>query len=85
MEEAFGNAKAEAGRFVSYFGAMDPITVSLQGKNSLAVEIVTKKDVDDETALKTIRAKNAFLEAATGYSAKERFKKLKEKAKQGEG
>ncbi len=82
MQESFGNVTPVGDTLVSRFGAMDPITVQLKGKNLLAVEVVTKKDVEDKAILGTIRAKNTFLESATGYSAKERAKRLQKKAKE---
>ena len=40
--------------------------------------------VDNETAAKTISAFNRFLEAATGYTTKERAKRAQQSAKAGE-
>jgi hypothetical protein len=74
--DIFGECDASGDKIVVKFGAMQPLTVWLDGKK-LCVEIVTDKNVDNETALKTISKKNAFLERATGYTAKERLKKLK--------
>ena len=74
--EFFPDHAAEGDRIVIRFGAMQPMTVWVDGKK-LCVDIVTDKNVDNETALKTISLKNRFLESATGYTAKERLKKLK--------
>jgi hypothetical protein len=50
-----------------------------EGK-TLRVEIETDQSVDDDTViLATIRKRNAFLEAATGFSSKERVKRSKKK------
>ncbi len=83
MEDIFGNVVEKDGWYVSEYGAMQPIRAKIQGKSKIFVDINTKKDVDAETAMDTIRAKNKFLEAATGYNSKERAKKLKQMAKKG--
>jgi hypothetical protein len=64
------------GRIVIRFGALQPMTVWLDS-GKLCVEIVTDKNVDSETVLKSISMRNRFLEAVTGYNSKERLKKLK--------
>jgi len=47
---------------------------------TLAVEIETDTGVgDDAVILDTIRKRNAFLEAATGFNSKERVKRAKKK------
>ena len=84
MEEIFGNVETDdQDKYSSTFGAMAPITAWVKDKKTLCVEITTNKEVDDEIALDSIKAKNRFLEAATGYTSKERLKRLKEKAKKG--
>ncbi len=83
MMDVFGEVEVEGEKYKSNFGAMKPITVWLKGKNELAVDISTNKDVDEETAMKSIKAKNDFLLRATGFSAKERSKRLQKKAKEG--
>ncbi len=48
------------------------------GGKTLLVEIETDPSVDDDAViLATIRKRNAFLEAATGFSSKERVKRAK--------
>ena len=84
MTEVFGDvSEADNGRYSSTFGAMAPIVAWIKDKKTLCVDISTNKDVDDSIALDSIKAKNKFLEAATGYTSKERLKRLKEKAKKG--
>ncbi len=84
MTELFGEVQeSEGGKYSSTFGAMAPITAWIKDKKTLCIEIITSKDVDDESALDSIKAKNHFLESATGYTAKERLKRLKQKAKKG--
>ena len=83
MVENFRKVEKEGDKLISHFGAMQPITVVVKNKSTLAIDIITDKDVDDETAMETIRAKNKFLEAATGFTAKQRSKRLQKKAKEG--
>ena len=83
MKDIFGEVDEEDGWLVSSYGAMQPIKVKVVSKTKIDVDIITEKDVDEATAIDTLRAKNKFLEAATGYNSKQRGKKLQEKAKKG--
>lgn len=80
--EIFGNATAEGEKVVASFGAIEKLTAWTDGKQ-LFVDIVMKTGVPDAVATDTIGRNNRFLEAATGYSAKERAKKAQEAAKKG--
>lgn len=60
---------------VRNFGAIEELRTKLNEK-VLLVETKTRL-VDDETALKTIKTYNRFLEELTGYTAKERQKMLR--------
>jgi hypothetical protein len=83
MKQYFGDVEKDGDKLVSNFGAMKPITVWIKDKKTICVEITTSKDVDDSTALETIKARNRFLLDVTGFSSKERQKRLKKKAKDG--
>ncbi len=84
MGDIFGGVEeSEGGKLTSTFGAMAPISVWVKDKKALCIDIITQIEVDDKTAMDSIRAKNKFLEAATGFSAKERLKRAKNKAKKG--
>ncbi len=83
MAEIFVEVERNDDKYKATFGAMKPITVWLKSKKELCVDIVTEKDVTDDTAMKTIKAKNEFLLKATGFSAKERSKRLQKKIKEG--
>ena len=83
MIDIFGEVNKDGEKFKANYGAMKPITVWIKNKKELCIDIVTEKDIDDDIALKTIKAKNEFLERATGFNAKERSKKLQKKAKEG--
>ncbi|MEW6070666.1 MAG: DUF5611 family protein [Candidatus Thermoplasmatota archaeon] len=80
--ECFGNAEREGSKIVATFGALKKLTAQIE-KNKLYVETEMDKNVDTKVAEETIKRYNKFLELATGYSAKERAKKLQKLAKEG--
>lgn len=61
------------------FGAISRIAVSAEGRE-LAVEVTMNPKVPADIQAETIRRYNHFLEEATGYSAKERAKRLRKSA-----
>ena len=79
MTEMFGNAKKDGEKLHSSFGALEKITVKIDGKKTLTVETKMNTNVDDKTATETIRAYNQFLERATGFNTKERKKRANKK------
>ncbi len=81
-EEAFGAATAEGEKVVVSFGAIEKMTTWTDGKQ-LYVDMAMKTGVPDEQASETIARNNRFLEAATGYSAKDRSKRAQKAAKDG--
>ena len=81
-QEAFGTAATEGGKVVASFGAIGKLTAWTDGKQ-LFVDMEMKSGVPDDVATETITRNNRFLEAATGYTAKERGKKAQEAAKKG--
>jgi len=83
MQQIFGSAQERDGKIVSSFGALKEIQAWASAKNVLSVNTVMNKDVADDVAQSTIKAYNAFLEAATGYTSKERGKRAQKKAKEG--
>ncbi len=83
MQQVFGAVEEREGKFVSSFGALKEIVAWPSSKNVLSVETTMDKGVTDEVAQNTIKAYNTFLEAATGYTAKERGKRAQKKAKDG--
>ena len=82
MTEIFGNCKEDDGWLVSEYGAMKPIKIKVMSKAEMALEINTVPIPDDQV-LDTMKKRNAFLEMATGFTAKQRLKRLKDKAKKG--
>lgn len=83
MRETLGEVERDGDRYIANYGAMKPITVWVKSKKELCVDIVTSKDVSDDVVMDTIRAKNRFLQMATGFSTKERSKRVQKKAKEG--
>lgn len=83
MTEVFGEVQKDGDKLKVNYGAMKPITVWLKSKKELVVDITTDKDVSDDEVMQTIKAKNDFLLKATGFSSKERSKRLQKKAKEG--
>ena len=82
MVEIFGNAEESEGKFVCRFGAISKLTAWSEN-GLLYIETEMNKDVDDDTAQKTIKAYNQFLEGATGFTSKQRRDRLQKKAKRG--
>ena len=80
LESSFGPAQEEDGKFVASYGALQRIAAWSDGK-SLFVDTTTNTNVDNETAVRTRLAWNAFLERATGFDAKQRAKRAQDSAK----
>lgn len=83
METTFGPAREEGGKFVAAFGALERIT-AWADKTALYVDTATNPKVDNDTAVRTREAWNTFLERATGFTAKQRQKKVQDETKKGE-
>ena len=83
MERVFGNVRREDDWYVSEYGAMSPIRTRMASSSALMVDINTISIPEDEV-MDTIRRRNTFLEEATGFNAKQRLKRLKDKAKKGQ-
>lgn len=83
MREIFGNVQEKDGKFVSSFGALKEITAWPAKKNVLGIDTKMDTAVANEVAQDTIKAYNSFLEKATGFTSKERGKRIQKKAKDG--
>lgn len=81
-KDVFGKASQEGEAVISSFGALESLRVWTDG-NSLHVDTVTRRDVEESVAADTIRAYNRFLEMATGFTSKQRRDRLQKKAKEG--
>ena len=82
MMEIFGNCKKEGESYLSDYGAMKPIKIKILSKSELSLEINTVQIPEDQV-LDTMKKRNLFLETATGFTSKQRLKRLKDKAKKG--
>jgi hypothetical protein len=83
MQESFGGVQVREGKLVSSYGALKELVAWPSGKDTLGIETSMEPGVDNEVAQNTVRAYNTFLERATGYTSKERSKRLQKKAKEG--
>ncbi len=61
------------------WGAISHLAVRAEGKD-LQVDVTMNPKVPDEVARETIARYNRFLEEVTGYTAKERAKRLRKQA-----
>lgn len=78
----FDSAEVVEGDVVAKFGALALLAVRPDGKE-LRVDVTMDPKVTTEVAAETVRRYNQFLEAATGFSSKERAKRLRKSATAG--
>jgi hypothetical protein len=83
MSSVFGNAKVEGDKFVSSFGAITRLEVKVLSKTAMDITSTTDKTASIEIQTETVKQWNKFLEQATGFTSKERSKRLQKKAKEG--
>ncbi len=83
MKAEFGEVREEGDLLVSSFGAMSRVEAKIVSKTVMQVSTQSRMDVDDSTILDSKRALNRFVEAATGFDAKQRMKRAQKKAKEG--
>ncbi|MCI4319248.1 MAG: DUF5611 family protein [Thermoplasmata archaeon] len=76
----FDTAARDGPKVSTTFGAIAALSVWSEGKE-LAVEVTMNPKVPEEVARDTIRRYNQFLAAATGFTSKERAKRLQKAAK----
>jgi hypothetical protein len=83
IETVFGGQVKEDGNMlIASFGALKELKVTTDGK-ALMVETLMEPKVSPESQMDTIRRYNQFLELATGFTSKERAKRLQKEAKKG--
>ncbi|MFZ0698671.1 MAG: DUF5611 family protein [Thermoplasmata archaeon] len=75
----FGPAQIVDGVATVRYGALERIAVHAEGRE-LEVNVTMNPKVPEDVARETINRYNRFLEAATGYSSKERAKRLRKAA-----
>jgi len=79
VESTFGQVDIEDNKLKAHYGALQPLTTWVKGKDVLCVETQMNQDVAEDIINETIRRYNKFLEEATGFTAKERIKRAKKK------
>jgi hypothetical protein len=72
----FDSVRVGAAEVEASFGALERMTVRPEGR-ALAVELRMNPRVEETVARETIGRYNRFLEEVTGYSAKERARRLR--------
>jgi hypothetical protein len=72
----FDSVRVGATEVETSFGALERMTVRPEGR-ALAVELRMNPRVEETVARETIGRYNRFLEEVTGYSAKERARRLR--------
>ncbi len=75
----FDAAEVDGPTVTARWGAIDRLVVRGDGRE-LAVELVMNPKVPEAVAVETIARYNRFLEASTGYGAKERARRLRKTA-----
>ena len=74
--ECFGSASNDGTAVTASFGALRQLKTTVEGKE-LGVEVTMDPKVDPSVAAETVRRYNRFLEESTGFSAKERAKRMR--------
>ncbi|HZY71197.1 MAG TPA: DUF5611 family protein [Thermoplasmata archaeon] len=80
-QEHFESATRQGDTVRTAYGALAALAVRADGK-ALEVDVTMNPKVPEDVARETIRRYNNFLEAATGFTAKERAKRLQKAAKE---
>ncbi len=75
----FDAARVDGTEVRASYGALENLAVRAEGKQ-LSVDVRMNPKVPNEVARETIARYNGFLEEVTGYSAKERAKRLRKSA-----
>jgi hypothetical protein len=79
LQSHFDSATIEGDSVAASFGAISRIVVRADGRQ-LSVDVTMNPKVPEDVARETIARYNRFLEEATGFSAKERAKRLRKSA-----
>ncbi len=81
MVDIFEDVEEEGEKLITEYGAIDHLEVWTEGRTGLWVDLEMDDDSDQEIAKETIDRWNDFLREATGFTAKKRKKRAKNKAK----
>lgn len=79
ISDIFGSVETEGDHFTTSFGGLKKLRCRMVSKKVLEVETVMDPSVDPEVAGDTVRRYNDFLLQATGFTAKERKKRMAKK------
>lgn len=79
VRAVFDTAELRDGVVQGHYGALQSLRVRAQGRE-LEVDVRMDPKVPAEVAAETVRRYNRFLEESTGYSAKERARRLRKSA-----
>jgi hypothetical protein len=74
MREVFKSYGIKDGKYFAKYGALE--IEAYPSRKELEVKVLAKRTADDSLLSESIKAYNKFLEAATGFTPKERRKKL---------
>lgn len=77
--EQFGSVEVQGESISTTFGAIARLTARAEGRE-LAIEVTMNPKVPNDVASDTIARYNRFLESVTGFSSKERAKRLRKSA-----
>jgi hypothetical protein len=75
----FDSSAVDGEAVVATYGAISRLAARADGRE-LSIEVVMNPKVPEDVARETIRRYNLFLEAVTGFSSKERAKRLRKSA-----
>jgi len=83
VRDTFGSVDEKNGRLISGYGAIKHVSIGVKGKTRIDINLEMDTTVSDDVATDTRKVWNKFLQEVTGYTSKERAKKLKDMAKKG--
>ena len=83
LKDVFGeaNVSLEDEKCSVTYGALSPLITWVKDPSTLMVDTVMDPEVDIETGMDSRKKYNKFLDIATGFNAKARSKRLKDKLK----
>lgn len=83
MQQHFGDVKEENGAYIASFGAIKRLEAKMLNKSTLSIVSESDKGASIEQMTESHKKYNTFMEQATGFTSKERSKRLQKKAKEG--
>jgi len=85
LKDVFGEdyVSQKDGKCHVSYGALSPLIAWVKDKSTMMVDTTMDPDVDIEIGMDSRKKFNKFLDIATGFNAKGRSKRLKDKLKKG--